>query len=198
MKAITVKSNWSQAVRRAAIRCRTALGTSDRILQLRLELGRDEEESLLLKAAEEALALAELLQDLGYGSREKERYGVDAVDLELEVHNGHKDASRNLFRCIIAERQGSSLRAILSKRGRLDTAEEAEEMRTEHVARLRAALEVEEEKEEGFLSPDYAPWVRQVRDGRTVPSVRRPRFQDGSLLETLEDQLSDLVDREAA
>jgi hypothetical protein len=194
MGSISVGSYWSHAVRRAAIRCRTTLGASDRILQLRLELGRDEEESLLLKAAEEALALVELLQDLGYGSGGTEGHGADAVDLELSVHDGHRDASRNLFRCIIAARQGSSLRDALSMRGRLDTAEEAEALRTEHVARLRKALR---EEGEGFLSPVYAPWVRQGGDRETVPSVRRPRLLGESRLGTLEDQLADLVDREA-
>jgi len=195
MGDLSIKSNWSHDVRRAAARFRTALRASDRTLQLRLELGKDEEEALLQKAAEEALALIELLQDLGYGSREREGHGVDAIDLELKVHDSYQDASRNLFRCIIAARKGSALGEALTRKGRLDSGEEAEELRTGHVGAIRAALE-EAGRREGYLSPDHIPWVRRERDEGEIPTVRRPRLPGESHLEPVETQLVHLVDEE--
>ncbi len=198
MDEVPVEPEWSGGVRKAAARVRADLGASRRRLQLRLDQGSDQEGPFSQKGIEEALAMVKLMKALGYGSRDREGHGLDAVDLELAAHLTHPDASRSYFRAVIANRRGIPLTQVFSKEGRLKSREEAESLRREHVERLCDALG-EEPEAELFLSPDYIPWVRREEGMRRVasrPSTSRPRLPGEPRLATLEDLLERLTEVE--
>jgi hypothetical protein len=87
---------------------------------------------------------------------------------------------------------------VYTKEGRLDTREEAEAMRREHMGRLSDALG-EHMEEEGFLSADYIPWVRRQQVGRRRGArsvTTRPRLPGESRLTILDDRLEHLLEED--
>lgn len=90
--------------------------------------------------AQEAKAVLDLLNRLGYGTGKNMARARDRLELELMVHERDPDVSVNFFRLYLAQRRDQPLDQAFSKRGRKRNQEEAEGLREQHIKELTQAL----------------------------------------------------------
>jgi hypothetical protein len=137
---VVIKRTWTPRVRYAARRYKRdqkrALGAFERAVAK----GTHEGEAMTVLCASEAKAVLDLLNRLGYGTGKNMARARDRLELELMVHERDVDASVNFFRLYMAQRKGTPLDQVFSKKGRKRTQEEAEALRDQHIEELTQAL----------------------------------------------------------
>ncbi len=102
--------------------------------------GTSEGEAMSVLCAEEAKAVLEMLNRLGYGGSRKMPPARQRLELEVMVHERDESASLNFFRLFMAQQKGKPLDQMFSRKGRQRSLKEAEELRWRHIDELRDAL----------------------------------------------------------
>jgi hypothetical protein len=137
---LRIDRRWTPVVRYAARRYRRDLRATQRRFERAISSGTSEGEAMSVLCAEQARAVLDLLNRLGYGGDRKKAPARDRLELELKVHELDEDASINFFRLFMAQRKGRPLEQVFSRRGREQTFKEADALRFRHIDELRAAL----------------------------------------------------------
>ena len=137
---VTIRRSWTARVRHAARRYRRDLRKAQRRFERDVARGVHEGEAMSTLCAQEAKAVLDLLNRLGYGTGKNMAKARDRLELELMVHERDADVSVNFFRLYLAQRRDQSLDQAFSKRGRKRNQEEAEGLREQHIKELTQAL----------------------------------------------------------
>ena len=137
---VIIKRTWTPRVRHAARKYRRDHKRALRAFEKMVAKGVHEGEAFSTMCASEAKAVLDLLNRLGYGTGKNMAKARDRLELELMVHERDEDASVNFFRLYMAQKKGTQLDQVFSKRGRKRTQEEAEGLRHEHIKELTQAL----------------------------------------------------------
>jgi hypothetical protein len=138
---VRIDRKWTPAVRYAARRYRRDLKRAQRKFERSVSSGTTEGEAMSVLCAEEAKAILEMLNRLGYGGDRKKAPARHRLELELRVHERDEDASINFFRLFMAQHKGQQLEQVFSRKGRERTKVEAEALRWKHIDELRASLQ---------------------------------------------------------
>jgi hypothetical protein len=137
---VNIKRTWTPRVRHAARRYKRDMRKAQKVFENSVTKGIHEGEAVSVMCAQEAKAILDMLNRLGYGGSKKMAKARDRLELELMVHERDSDASVNFFRLYMAQKRGKPLETMFSKRGRKRTQEEAEGMRLQHIKELTTAL----------------------------------------------------------
>jgi len=137
---VTIMRTWTPRVRHAARKYRRDHKRTLKAFEKAVAKGVHEGEAFSALCASEAKAVLDLLNRLGYGTGKNMAKARDRLELELMVHERDADASVNFFRLYMAQKKGTSLENVFSKRGRKKNKEEAEALRLQHMKELTQAL----------------------------------------------------------
>jgi hypothetical protein len=137
---IIIRRTWTPRVRHAARKYRKDHKRAFRLFEKAVAKGGSEGDAMSALCAGEAKAVLDLLNRLGYGTGKNMAKARDRLELEKMVHERDKDASVNFFRLYLAQKKGTALDQVFSKRGRKRNQEKAEALRDEHIKELTQAL----------------------------------------------------------
>jgi hypothetical protein len=137
---VTIRRTWTPRVRHAARKYRRDHKRAFRQFEKAVAKGGSEGDAMSVMCASEAKAVLDLLNRLGYGTGKNMAKARDRLELELMVHERDEDASVNFFRLYMAQKKGTQLDQVFSKRGRKRSQEEAEALRAQHIGELTQAL----------------------------------------------------------
>ena len=140
MSLVVIMRTWTPRVRHAARKYKRDQKRAFSRYEKAVAKGTHEGEAMTVLCASEAKAILDLLNRLGYGTGKNMAKARDRLELELMVHERDADASVNFFRLYMAQRKGTPLDQVFSKRGRKRTQEEAEGLREKHIKELTQAL----------------------------------------------------------
>ncbi|NIS19385.1 MAG: hypothetical protein GWN89_05440 [Thermoplasmata archaeon] len=137
---VVIKRTWTPRVRHAARRYKRDHKKAFRRFEKAVAKGVSEGDAMAVLCASEAKAVLDLLNRLGYGTGKNMARARDRLELELMVHERDEDASINFFRLYLAQKKGTPMDHVFTKRGRKRSQEEAEALRSEHIGELTQAL----------------------------------------------------------
>jgi hypothetical protein len=137
---VTIRRTWTPRVRHAARKYRRDHKRAFRQFEKTVAKGGSEGDAMSVLCATEAKAVLDLLNRLGYGTGKNMAKARDRLELELMVHERDADASVNFFRLYMAQKKGTPIDQVFSKRGRKRSQEDAEALRDQHIEELTQAL----------------------------------------------------------
>jgi hypothetical protein len=175
---IHIDRKWTPAVRYAARRYRREIKRAQSKFQRTIAAGTTEGEATSVMCAEEAKAILDMLNRLGYGGDRKKAPARHRLELELQVHERDEGASINFFRLFMANRQEQALEQVFSRKGRERTKVEAERLRWTHIDELRASLQARKAAFEWM-----AQYFGRLELGKKYREFAKVQFDD-----TLDDE----------